>query len=103
MSGVGVPKRAVFKDRKHFSLSERFLRQRVCHNLVRLELVDERSLCLSVSDDGRGLPGDYRAGVGITALRERSRNWEEHAPSRPTRRMARVSLSNFLCNRRDLL
>jgi signal transduction histidine kinase len=41
------------------------------HCLLRLELSDERSLCLSIIDDGRGLPGDYHPGVGITSMRER--------------------------------
>ncbi|MBV9258719.1 MAG: sensor histidine kinase, partial [Ktedonobacteraceae bacterium] len=39
--------------------------------LVRLELVDEQYLGISIADDGRGLPDDYRAGVGITSMRER--------------------------------
>lgn len=42
------------------------------HCLVRLELASEQSLSLSISDDGRGLPGDYRAGVGIASMRERA-------------------------------
>jgi signal transduction histidine kinase len=42
------------------------------HCLVRLELAGEQSLCLSISDDGRGLPADYQAGVGITSMRERA-------------------------------
>jgi len=41
------------------------------HCLVRLELADERCLRLSIVDDGRGLPDDYHAGVGITSMRER--------------------------------
>lgn len=41
------------------------------HCLVRLELAYERSLCLSISDDGQGLPADYHAGIGITSMRER--------------------------------
>ncbi|MBV9613884.1 MAG: sensor histidine kinase [Ktedonobacteraceae bacterium] len=41
------------------------------HCLVRLELVDEQCLGISIADDGRGLPDDYRAGVGITSMRER--------------------------------
>ncbi|HEX7737555.1 MAG TPA: sensor histidine kinase, partial [Ktedonobacteraceae bacterium] len=40
--------------------------------LVRLELVDGRSLHIAISDDGRGLPDDYRAGVGIISMRERA-------------------------------
>jgi signal transduction histidine kinase len=42
------------------------------HCLVRLELASEQFLCLSISDDGRGLPGDYQAGVGIASMRERT-------------------------------
>ena len=42
------------------------------HCLVRLELASEQSLSLSISDDGRGLPRDYQAGVGIASMRERA-------------------------------
>ena len=42
------------------------------HCLVRLELAGGQSLGLSISDDGRGLPGDYQAGVGIASMRERA-------------------------------
>lgn len=41
------------------------------HCLIRLELTDERSLCLSICDDGHGLPDEYHAGVGISSMRER--------------------------------
>jgi signal transduction histidine kinase len=41
------------------------------HCLVRLWLADE-SLALEVTDDGRGLPVDFRAGVGMTSMRERA-------------------------------
>ena len=47
----------------------RHAQAKVCR--IRLELAGEDSLCLSVSDDGRGLPADYHAGVGITSMRER--------------------------------
>ncbi len=40
-----------------------------CH--IRLSLAD--GLCLEITDDGGGLPKDYRAGVGITSMRERAR------------------------------
>lgn len=39
-----------------------------CH--IRLWLAD--GLGLEISDDGRGLPKEYRAGVGVTAMRERA-------------------------------
>jgi len=39
-----------------------------CH--IRLSLAG--GLCLEITDDGRGLPKDCRAGVGITAMRERA-------------------------------
>ncbi|WP_052567866.1 GAF domain-containing sensor histidine kinase [Ktedonobacter racemifer] len=41
------------------------------HCLLRLGLAAERFLYLSISDDGRGLLEDNRAGVGITSMRER--------------------------------
>ncbi|HEY7127500.1 MAG TPA: GAF domain-containing sensor histidine kinase [Ktedonobacterales bacterium] len=40
--------------------------------LVHLELLDAKELCLSITDDGIGLPANLRAGVGITAMRERA-------------------------------
>ena len=39
--------------------------------LVRLEVTREQLLYFSIIDDGRGLPDDYRAGVGISSMRER--------------------------------
>ena len=39
-----------------------------CH--IRLSLAE--GLSLEISDDGGGLPKDYRAGVGVTAMRERA-------------------------------
>ncbi|GHO47675.1 GAF domain-containing sensor histidine kinase [Ktedonospora formicarum] len=42
------------------------------HCFVHLELASEQSLSLLISDDGRGLPGDYQAGVGIASMRERA-------------------------------
>ncbi|HLY31149.1 MAG TPA: histidine kinase [Ktedonobacterales bacterium] len=38
---------------------------------VRLEVENERALCLSISDDGCGLPDEYHAGVGVTSIHER--------------------------------
>ncbi len=32
----------------------------------------KNALCLEVGDDGRGLPARYRAGVGLTGIRERA-------------------------------
>jgi signal transduction histidine kinase len=40
--------------------------------LVRLELGDAGDLCLSITDDGIGLPATLQAGVGLTSLRERA-------------------------------
>jgi signal transduction histidine kinase len=40
------------------------------HCYVRLSLPGD--LCLEVTDDGRGLPGSVRAGVGLTSMRERA-------------------------------
>ncbi len=34
--------------------------------------VGEGELCVDVSDDGRGLPDDHRAGVGLRSMRERA-------------------------------
>lgn len=41
------------------------------HCLVRLEWANARFLSFMISDDGRGLPVDYRAGIGLVSLRER--------------------------------
>lgn len=40
------------------------------HCFVRLSLPDD--LCLEILDDGRGLPGAVRAGVGLISMRERA-------------------------------
>ena len=40
--------------------------------LVRLKLLEARELCLSIIDDGTGLPAGIQAGVGLTSLRERA-------------------------------
>jgi signal transduction histidine kinase len=40
--------------------------------LVLLELADDDTFSLVIKDDGRGLPDEYRAGVGIVAMRERA-------------------------------
>ena len=49
---------------------ERHAHAREC--LVRLDLGDAGELCLSMSDDGTGLPANAHAGVGITSMRERA-------------------------------
>jgi signal transduction histidine kinase len=46
----------------------RHARAHTCH--IRLTLDD--ALHLEISDDGRGLPAERRAGVGLTAMRERA-------------------------------
>jgi signal transduction histidine kinase len=40
------------------------------HCCIRLALTD--GLQVEVTDDGRGLPGSYRAGVGLRSMRERA-------------------------------
>jgi len=42
------------------------------HCFVNLSFPDERSLCLTIVDNGCGLPGAYHVGVGITSMRERA-------------------------------
>jgi signal transduction histidine kinase len=37
-----------------------------------LSLAVEHDACLEVRDNGQGLPSDYRAGVGVTSMRERA-------------------------------
>jgi signal transduction histidine kinase len=38
---------------------------------IRLEVIDD-VLIMEIEDDGNGLPPDYHAGVGISAMRERA-------------------------------
>jgi signal transduction histidine kinase len=40
------------------------------HCVLTLEV--DNDVCLEVRDDGQGLPADYRAGVGLTSMRERA-------------------------------
>jgi signal transduction histidine kinase len=40
------------------------------HCVLTLEV--DNDACLEVRDDGQGLPADYRAGVGLTSMRERA-------------------------------
>ena len=42
------------------------------HNCT-IRLSVNESLCLEVTDDGDGLPTAYRAGVGLTSMRERAK------------------------------
>lgn len=67
------------------------------HCSVRLSLPDD--LCLEVTDDGRGLPGSVRAGVGLTSMRERAEELggmcrTETLPEGGTGVMARLPLSS---------
>ncbi len=39
---------------------------------IRLDITEAQTLCLEITDDGGGLPADYHAGVGLTAMRERA-------------------------------
>jgi two-component system, NarL family, sensor kinase len=41
-----------------------------------LTLEVDNDACLEVRDDGQGLPADYRAGVGLTSMRERATELE---------------------------
>lgn len=69
-------------------------RARACH--IRLDLAD--ALCLEVTDDGVGLAPAYRAGVGMTSMRERAMelggSWTvESMPGAGTRVVARLPLA----------
>jgi signal transduction histidine kinase len=48
----------------------RHAQARTCH--IRLEHRTRGTFCLEITDDGQGLPENYRAGVGLTAMRERA-------------------------------
>jgi signal transduction histidine kinase len=41
------------------------------HCLVKFE-IDQDNLVIQISDDGAGLPREYRAGVGLRSMRERA-------------------------------
>ena len=45
---------------------------RACRVRVELDRSVEPLLALLIEDDGRGLPADYRAGVGLLSMRERA-------------------------------
>jgi two-component system, NarL family, sensor kinase len=66
------------------------------HCSVRLSLVGD--LCLEVIDDGRGLPDEVRAGVGLISMRERAEELggtcrTEALPQGGTEVMARLPVS----------
>jgi signal transduction histidine kinase len=44
---------------------------RMCRLSVSVDEARNR-LCLQIADDGRGLPGQHRAGVGLVSMRERA-------------------------------
>jgi len=48
----------------------RHARARTCH--IHLSLDNNKEVRLEVTDDGVGLPANYRAGVGLTSMRERA-------------------------------
>ena len=64
---------------------------------IRLDLTEAPALCLEITDDGGGLPTGYRAGVGLTAMRERAVELGgecriEPGPTHGTRVWARLPL-----------
>jgi signal transduction histidine kinase len=64
---------------------------------IRLDITEAPALCLEITDDGGGLPTGYRAGVGLTAMRERAVELGgecriEPGPTRGTRVWARLPL-----------
>jgi signal transduction histidine kinase len=68
---------------------------RIC--IIRLSL-DDAALYLEIQDDGRGLPEDHHAGVGLHSMRERAEELGgtcliEAMPTRGTRIRARLPLS----------
>ncbi len=74
----------------------RHARARVCR--VRLSLGDE--LELEITDDGVGLPEDFRAGVGLSSMRERAVELGGRCAAEPlttggTRVLARLPLPTF--------
>jgi signal transduction histidine kinase len=65
------------------------------HCCVRLSLCD--ALCLEVSDDGRGIPDQVRAGVGMVSMRERAEELGgtcvfENRPGQGTRVLVQLPL-----------
>jgi signal transduction histidine kinase len=64
-----------------------------------VSLVLDGELRLEISDDGRGLPGDRRAGVGLVSMRERAEELGgtcliENAPTGGTRVIARLPIGH---------
>jgi signal transduction histidine kinase len=73
----------------------RHAQAQTCH--IHLELREAQALYLEVTDDGGGLPKDYRAGVGLTSMRERATELGgecriEPGPTRGIRVVARLPL-----------
>ena len=73
---------------------------RTCHIYLWLDQV----LCLEIQDDGRGLPKDFRPGVGIVSMRERASELGgtcliESLPSEGARVMARLPLTRSISAR----
>jgi signal transduction histidine kinase len=73
---------------------------RHCEVAIRLEKVAERpSLMIDVADDGTGVPDSFRAGVGISSMRERASELGgscaiERRPQGGTRVLARIPLAD---------
>ena len=68
-----------------------------CTCLVRISI--NGGLELEISDDGHGIPNDYRAGVGMASMRERAEELGgtcdiEHGDGRGTRVRARLPLGS---------
>ncbi|RPJ43376.1 MAG: histidine kinase, partial [Chloroflexi bacterium] len=59
---------AYFIAREALTNVVRHANAQTCH--IRLKIAN--GLCLEITDDGRGLPEGFRAGVGLTAMRERA-------------------------------
>jgi two-component system NarL family sensor kinase len=41
-----------------------------------MEIAEREDLLITITDDGRGLPDHYQAGVGIRSMRERAEELE---------------------------
>jgi signal transduction histidine kinase len=67
---------------------------------IRLDITEAPALCMEITDDGRGLPAGYHAGVGLTAMRERAAELGgecriEPGPARGTRVWAWLPLPSL--------